>query len=211
MIDNFSFYLKKRHFSYKRRDHISWELQYMSNVFFYVEKTCGFSYNSDLALKIWHYMSPFFVPNMYILWWKKLTLFTFLPLSHYNIFHNPLLFRIKCISVKINWFWCKHNTTETFFYAKKASFPHFLCITVLLFQLCVATMIHWMLLCHEICRTLFHLFKFQILTQNREMMEKLEELETSHNHLLKRLDKLKNAKSTLLKELWSTNKRKQSE
>lgn len=39
------------------------------------------------------------------------------------------------------------------------------------------------------------------IPQNREMMEKLEELETSHNHLLKRLDKLKNAKSTLLKEL----------
>lgn len=38
--------------------------------------------------------------------------------------------------------------------------------------------------------------------QNRETMERLEELETSNNHLLKRMDKLKNAKSTLLKELW---------
>lgn len=32
-------------------------------------------------------------------------------------------------------------------------------------------------------------------------MERLEEIETSHNHLLKRLDKLKNAKSALLKEI----------
>lgn len=50
---------------------------------------------------------------------------------------------------------------------------------------------------------LVHFSRFGIFfsSQNREMMEKLEELETSHNHLLKRLDKLKNAKSTLLKEL----------
>lgn len=52
--------------------------------------------------------------------------------------------------------------------------------------------------------TLFYLcnelIEFSYL-QNREMMERLEELETSHNHLLKRLDKLKNAKSALLKEL----------
>lgn len=43
---------------------------------------------------------------------------------------------------------------------------------------------------------------FFFILQNREMMEKLEELETSNNHLLKRLDKLKNAKSALLKDLW---------
>lgn len=48
-----------------------------------------------------------------------------------------------------------------------------------------------------------NIFYHSPLLQNREMMEKLEELETSHNHLLKRLDKLKNAKSALLKDLWS--------
>ncbi|XP_058064577.1 leucine-rich repeat flightless-interacting protein 2-like, partial [Anopheles bellator] len=37
--------------------------------------------------------------------------------------------------------------------------------------------------------------------ENREAMDRLEELETSNNHLLKRLDKLKNAKSALLKDL----------
>lgn len=124
----FVFLKKKRHLSYKRRDHISWELQYMSIVFFYVKKTCGFSYNSDLALKIWHYMSPFFVPNMYILWWKKLTLFTFWIITSYRlviIIYSTTPRCSECIRVKINWFWCKHNTTETFFYAKKASFPHF--------------------------------------------------------------------------------------
>lgn len=42
---------------------------------------------------------------------------------------------------------------------------------------------------------------FDIL-QNRELLERLEELETENNHLLKRFDKLKNAKSALLKDLW---------
>ncbi|XP_053698138.1 leucine-rich repeat flightless-interacting protein 2 isoform X1 [Sabethes cyaneus] len=37
--------------------------------------------------------------------------------------------------------------------------------------------------------------------ENREAMDRLEELETCNNHLLKRLDKLKNAKSALLKDL----------
>ncbi|XP_058828664.1 leucine-rich repeat flightless-interacting protein 2 isoform X2 [Topomyia yanbarensis] len=37
--------------------------------------------------------------------------------------------------------------------------------------------------------------------ENREAMDRLEEVETCNNHLLKRLDKLKNAKSALLKDL----------
>ncbi|XP_035902585.1 leucine-rich repeat flightless-interacting protein 2 isoform X2 [Anopheles stephensi] len=37
--------------------------------------------------------------------------------------------------------------------------------------------------------------------ENREAMDRLEELETSNNHLLKRLDKLKNVKSTIMKEI----------
>lgn len=51
---------------------------------------------------------------------------------------------------------------------------------------------------YENCSIISHSFFFQ----NREAMEKLEELETSNNHLIKRLDKLKNAKSALLKDLW---------
>lgn len=37
--------------------------------------------------------------------------------------------------------------------------------------------------------------------QNRELVERQEELETENNHLLRRFDKIKNAKSNLFKEI----------
>jgi len=51
----------------------------------------------------------------------------------------------------------------------------------------------------NIYRYLFNVFL--ISPKHRELLEKLEEAETSNNHLLKRLDKLKNAKSAILKDL----------
>lgn len=80
-----------------------------------------------------------------------------------------------------------------------------LLITYWFWSMFISFIFHPCLNCEEISTQTNSRNIFCLLLQNREAMERLEELETSNNHLLKRLDKLKNAKSALLKDLWQTS------